>query len=672
MAKVAILGGGVAGMTAAHELIERGYEVDVYDRNVKYVGGKARSILYHGSDLSNPYKNPLPGEHGFRFFPGFYRHVTDTMKRIPYNANGKKSNVYKNLVPTSRIMIARYGLKPIVVPASFPRSLSDVELLIHDLFHGAETGLSHEEEKYFAERVWQLMTSSNSRRVNDYERLGWWEFLDADRFSDTYRSLLVEGLTRTLVAARAETASTKTGGNIFLQLLYCMLDPTVNTDRVLDGPTNDRWLIAWHDYLNSKGVKYYLGHEVISVDMDTAGQKVLSATVQNKLDENAPKKVIKADYFIMAVPVERAKELISSEMTKADPTLKYIQELAPSVSWMNGIQYYLNVDVPINDGHVICSNTAWAVTCISQIQFWKNYNITDKGNGKVRGVLSVDISDWFSPGQFTTKKSAQDCTREEVAKEVWEQLKHSFNINQEILNDDMLIDFYLDRDIRPIAEKDDIVMSTGPAQTHPDIVLKPNDDVKDIPSNQVESSSNENQNLEKDKLENDGNAASQGITNNPIPPPSNRPYKRVFDSSLLEIPDEDGLCNVEPLLVNNVNTWDLRPSASCQIPNLFFAADYVKTFTDLATMEGANEAARRAVNCLIEASGSDAGDCKVWNLKEPVFFFPLKLYDRYRWSKGLPWSLHIPGWMKMIMIPWSLIAMVIFFFQWIYSKISRI
>jgi hypothetical protein len=25
----------------------------------------------------------LPGEHGFRFFPRFYRHVTDTMSRIP-------------------------------------------------------------------------------------------------------------------------------------------------------------------------------------------------------------------------------------------------------------------------------------------------------------------------------------------------------------------------------------------------------------------------------------------------------------------------------------------------------------------------------------------------------------------------------------------------------------
>ncbi|MCA9498968.1 MAG: NAD(P)-binding protein, partial [Nitrospira sp.] len=41
--KVIILGGGVGGMSAAHELIERGFEVEVYARQ-NIPGGKARSI----------------------------------------------------------------------------------------------------------------------------------------------------------------------------------------------------------------------------------------------------------------------------------------------------------------------------------------------------------------------------------------------------------------------------------------------------------------------------------------------------------------------------------------------------------------------------------------------------------------------------------------------------
>ena len=41
--KVIVLGGGVAGMSAAHELIERGFEVVVLERG-QLAGGKARSI----------------------------------------------------------------------------------------------------------------------------------------------------------------------------------------------------------------------------------------------------------------------------------------------------------------------------------------------------------------------------------------------------------------------------------------------------------------------------------------------------------------------------------------------------------------------------------------------------------------------------------------------------
>lgn len=86
--KVIILGGGVAGMSAAHELCERGFEVSVYEFKALQ-GGKARSI-----DVANSAKDgrkPLPGEHGFRFFPRFYKHLPDTMMRIPFSGKQKRS-----------------------------------------------------------------------------------------------------------------------------------------------------------------------------------------------------------------------------------------------------------------------------------------------------------------------------------------------------------------------------------------------------------------------------------------------------------------------------------------------------------------------------------------------------------------------------------------------------
>jgi hypothetical protein len=96
--------------------------------------------------------------------------------------------------------------------------------------------------------------------------------------------------------------------------------------------------------------------------------------------------------------------------------------------------------------------------------------------------------------------------------------------------------------------------------------------------------------------------------------------------------------NEEPLLVNLINTWRLRPEAVTSIPNLFLASDYVRTYTDLATMEGANEAARRAVNGILDASGSSAARCAIWNLQEPQLFAPWRELDRARYRQGLPWD----------------------------------
>ena len=81
MNRVAIFGGGMGGLCAAHELVERGFQVDIYERRNIW-GGKARSYGVDGTGTDG--RADLPGEHGFRFFPGFYKHIPDTMSRIPF------------------------------------------------------------------------------------------------------------------------------------------------------------------------------------------------------------------------------------------------------------------------------------------------------------------------------------------------------------------------------------------------------------------------------------------------------------------------------------------------------------------------------------------------------------------------------------------------------------
>jgi hypothetical protein len=104
----------------------------------------------------------------------------------------------------------------------------------------------------------------------------------------------------------------------------------------------------------------------------------------------------------------------------------------------------------------------------------------------------------------------------------------------------------------------------------------------------------------------------------------------------ITFPNPSAAANAEPLLVNTAGSWASRPDAVTRIPNLFLASDFVRTHTDLATMEGANEAARRAVNGILDATHSTAPRCPVWKLREPAIFAPARALDRVRWLLRRP------------------------------------
>jgi hypothetical protein len=68
---------------AARELSERGFDVTVYERRAW--GGKARSTDVVSSAAGR--RRPLPEEHGFRVFFGFYVNNPDTFRRIPFGSS---------------------------------------------------------------------------------------------------------------------------------------------------------------------------------------------------------------------------------------------------------------------------------------------------------------------------------------------------------------------------------------------------------------------------------------------------------------------------------------------------------------------------------------------------------------------------------------------------------
>ena len=129
----------------------------------------------------------------------------------------------------------------------FPETLDDFRTAFLALFDDLD--IPHDEIAFFVTRLLGLATSCEERFHEEFEHISFWDFIGASTRSENYRRYLGQGMTRSLVAMRAEESSTRTVGRILLQLFYGILVPGGVFDRLLTGPTNDVWIDPWRQHL---------------------------------------------------------------------------------------------------------------------------------------------------------------------------------------------------------------------------------------------------------------------------------------------------------------------------------------------------------------------------------------------------------------------------------------
>jgi len=701
---VAIIGGGVAGLTAAHELIERGFEVSVFERRSTFGGKAASSRLAarpddvtergsraphatsrHGAEDGAP-ADGLPTEHGFRFFPGWYRHLTDTMERIPYRrAGGGRQTVAANLVTIRENLLAWFDRPPFILPLSIPSKAGDLAAFSRSLGEFSGLGLSSSEIALFFKKLLELCAMTDERRAERLENVTWWDFLECSspERSRAYRDL-ARATTRTMVAAKVEEVSAYTIGRLAIRTL---LDTASNLDRVLNGPTNEVWIDPWIAYLKSRGVKFFTGIELKAIEIDRDRQRIerlvvesvevvnarrlrrlllrqvagkapptedsikeaadlahdLPASIWTSADTDdkglaapgellaalaaaraalaeeealqggagvaSPASVaaqdrlaasekhcqdlaerltrfelsdkhlrhVKASSFVLALPLEQLAYYVnrSTMLTHLAPELRNVLRLSRHMDWMAGIQFYLREPFDLSPGHIVGLDSTWALTAIEQTQFWRDVRLP----GQVKGVLSVDIAAWDKKGRIT-RKEAYNCSDDEIAREVWGQLKEMLNKGDrvDVLRDDMLVGGLLSKNVS----------------------FRFDDSIVDLRDRKKQAFYERARSLKFNTV--------AGLGDDP----ADEADPSTVSSDELYAWGPRRRFNTEPLLVNRAGSRALRPEACTGIPNLYLAADYVKTETDLACMEGANEAARLAVNGILDATASREPRCTLW------------------------------------------------------------
>jgi len=300
---VAVLGAGIAGLTAAHELAERGFDVTVYEyredeRNglgteppgryppVKLGGLAASQYSTVGThDGSKAQLRPFPGrrgtpatppravagEHGFRFFPAYYLHIWDLFQRIPVyqcadepaGAAGWRSTsrtVMDNVrrVITQGMTVA--GNPSLVFPRERPRSLAEFVSVVGQL---GQLGLPAADIAYFQSRLLRFLVTSPLRRARELQNVSSYDFFvgrdrhgtPAHTYSPGFDRLLRE-MPRILVAFEPNWGDARTNIVNYLQLFLNMDRRDDKADGVLNGPTTEAWLDHWYRHLLSLGVRF--------------------------------------------------------------------------------------------------------------------------------------------------------------------------------------------------------------------------------------------------------------------------------------------------------------------------------------------------------------------------------------------------------------------------------
>ena len=525
---VAVFGAGIAGLTAAHELAERGFGVRVYeptldprslgkpDGLVVRIGGMAATQYPtlrpfprpDGTESSADAPTGAIGEHGFRFFPAYYLHLWDMLQRIPVydqrhdvaTAKVTPRTVYDNVQRViTQAVTALDGLPSLVLPRETPRSIAELHGVFNEI---RQLGFTQSDISTFLGRILRFLVTSPERRAKELEDVSAYEFfvgVDPDTGVQRYRyspafARQILNMPKILAGFDSRFGDARTNISTYVQLNMALDRYDSKADGVLNGPTTDAWFDDWYVHLRKLGVDF----EAKMLRGFTLEDGVLTAWVASsspdwldhdlRLDpredsDEDPRNQAEPldpapDYYVVATDAFRAElatrplrdghdyatamayyeKLVKDAPTEierkravramstvigldgwatseppADPrTLNRARigrrnpfkfEQLGTVGWdrfqaLSGIQFFFDTEFQIVRGHVYYSNSEWGLSAINQSGFW-----TDKPNLKTHGyvsVMSVDIGDWNTAS--CVEKPARECTRREIALEVWRQI----------------------------------------------------------------------------------------------------------------------------------------------------------------------------------------------------------------------------------------------------------
>lgn len=395
--KVIVLGAGIGGLTAAHELAKRNIQVVVYERNDR-VGGLARSAYY----IKDNKKYPV--EYSWRVYGTGYKNLQRVLQEIPLREN-QRNSTFNNLLRVATYIFPHFDRPEVVLSPERKTK-------------GSDWGLTRKEKRQMLEKM--LFCAAMSRqRMDSMDGLRWKDFC-ADLSGEAKKYLVrmwgpVLGMDPSHMSfpVVARIVGVVFGG--FLSAAGALY--------LMKKPTNDGWFDEWVAHLESRGVNIHTRHELRGLDISEgriSGVRVFDVAQGTEVKDQA-------DYYVLGLSVEALAKIV-----QAQPDLKQIPELQNSIPLAQvskqvqlSVQIFLDQEVNYHTQEppiLYLPDSPWAIIIEPQELVWGK---TFSDDPRVKSVWSVGICQTDEPG-ILTNKSFNECSPEEIRQEVWAQIKRSY------------------------------------------------------------------------------------------------------------------------------------------------------------------------------------------------------------------------------------------------------
>ncbi len=399
MKSIVIFGAGIAGLTAAHELAQLGYDVSVYE-TLDQPGGFFRS--------SRLEKDNMPSEYSWHGMGPWYHNAFDLMRQIPLSEEG---SIYD--LALSRPV--DFGIFPDTDKAEF-----------------YDEGL-RSIPRMFRMNTWEFVKwfyvmlktwTSNTRSKIDYDKINAaqaWKYLLKDTAHTTWRSCFGPW-----IGSDWSKVSLQTTGDFFRKQMTTKAVHRHKADKngpawtqgtgsgwlLFTGPSSEYWFDPWITYLKGKGVKFYWAKTLTKLKFD--GTAITSAFCSEER--------IQGDIYILAI-----NPFITADILRETPALERLEELrlykpliqgGPHIQVSFRLAFAEEIKFPRKRTAVVISDSEFNITLFAEEQVW------DKDVDLGRDIKSL----WTGtscistvPGRLYGKPVAT-CSRDEFIEEVKAQI----------------------------------------------------------------------------------------------------------------------------------------------------------------------------------------------------------------------------------------------------------